>query len=200
MHLYRFDSTISMRTAFLERCEEIDGWWGFTNPSNINIPNKNDETILINRLINNKKACEFIDLYPDRSLYSFVPKDGNPQLIKVASDRYSGGQTIVQRQNDGNIVANATPMYDYHATNKQYVDSLFATLSSVEFKIVDTLPTTNISKTTIYLKAIQGKEEYEEYIYIENKWELLGTTQIDLSNYLTKDMILTDEELDSILL
>jgi hypothetical protein len=74
MHLYRFDSVISMRTAFLERCEEIDGWWGFINSSNINIPNRNDETILTNRIINNKKACEFIDLYPDRSLYSFIPK------------------------------------------------------------------------------------------------------------------------------
>ena len=74
LHLYRFDSIISMRTAFLERCEEIDGWWGFINSSNINIPNRNDETILTNRIINNKKACEFIDLYPDRSLYSFIPK------------------------------------------------------------------------------------------------------------------------------
>lgn len=74
LHLYRFDSIISMRTAFLERCEEIDGWWGFINSSNINIPNRSDETILTNRIINNKKACEFIDLYPDRSLYSFIPK------------------------------------------------------------------------------------------------------------------------------
>ena len=106
----------------------------------------------------------------------------------------------MQRQNDGNIVVNVEPKYDYHAANKQYVDSLFATLSSVEFKVVSALPTTNISKTTIYLKPIQGKEEYEEYIYIENKWEMLGTTQIDLSNYITKDMILTDDELDSILL
>ena len=74
LHLYRFDSIISMRTAFLERCEEIDGWWGFINSSNINIPNRSDETILTNRIINNKKSCEFIDLYPDRSLYSFIPK------------------------------------------------------------------------------------------------------------------------------
>ena len=49
-----------MRTAFYERCEERDGWWGFINPSNINIPNREDEDILTNTLIASKKACDFI--------------------------------------------------------------------------------------------------------------------------------------------
>ena len=73
-HLYQFDNVLSMRTAFYERCKEHDGWWGFVNPSYINIPNREDVNILTNTLINNKKSCEFIDLYPDRSLYSFIPK------------------------------------------------------------------------------------------------------------------------------
>lgn len=74
MHLYRVDSLLSMRQAFIERCEERDGWWGFINPTNVNIPNSDNTNYLINRLINNKSACDFIDLYPDRSLYSFIPK------------------------------------------------------------------------------------------------------------------------------
>jgi hypothetical protein len=73
-HLYQFDNILSMKTAFYERCKEHDGWWGFVNPSYINIPNREDVNILTNTLINNKKSCEFIDLYPDRSLYSFIPK------------------------------------------------------------------------------------------------------------------------------
>ena len=74
MHLYRYDSIVSMKTAFYEKCEEKDGWWGFINPSNINIPNRDDENVLTNTLIASKKPCDFIDLYPDRSLYSFIPK------------------------------------------------------------------------------------------------------------------------------
>ena len=74
MHLYNFDSMLSMKQAFLERCEEVDGWWGFINPTNINIPNRDNEYILTNRLMNDRKSCDFIDLYPDRSLYSFIPK------------------------------------------------------------------------------------------------------------------------------
>lgn len=39
MHLYRYDNILSMQDAFYERCKELDGWWGFTNPGNIEIPN-----------------------------------------------------------------------------------------------------------------------------------------------------------------
>ena len=74
MHLYQYDTIMSMPTAFMDNCIEKDGWWGFTNPSTIEIPNSDNTTVSINRMMANNKSCEFIDLYPDRSLYSFIPK------------------------------------------------------------------------------------------------------------------------------
>lgn len=74
MHLYQYDTIMSMPTAFMDNCIEKDGWWGFTNPSTIEIPNSDDKSVSINRMMANNKSCEFIDLYPDRSLYSFIPK------------------------------------------------------------------------------------------------------------------------------
>ena len=77
MHVYTMDNIISLKNAFRERLEERDGWWGFINPSYTNIPNRLDlekSEILTNTLIASKKPCDFIDLYPDRSLYSFIPK------------------------------------------------------------------------------------------------------------------------------
>lgn len=73
MHLYEYDTIRSMITAFSEECDEKNGWWGFTNPGNIDIPNSEDENLLVNRMMASNKACEFIDLYPDRSLFSFIP-------------------------------------------------------------------------------------------------------------------------------
>lgn len=73
MHLYHYDKILNFKKAFYGRCKEKDGWWGFINPGNINIPNRNDE-IIINQMMANNKPCEFIDLYPDRSLFSFNPK------------------------------------------------------------------------------------------------------------------------------
>ena len=74
MHLYQYDSLMSMSTAFMDNCIEKDGWWGFTNPGTIEIPNSSAKTTSINRMMANNKSCEFIDLYPDRSLFSFIPK------------------------------------------------------------------------------------------------------------------------------
>lgn len=73
MHVYRIDNLMDMQEAFNEHMSERDGWFGFTNPGSINIPNGKN-SMLINKLMNNNKACEFIDMYPDRSLYSFIPK------------------------------------------------------------------------------------------------------------------------------
>lgn len=74
MHLYQYDTILSMRDAFRQRCEEKDGWWGFVNPGNIEIPTNSGNTVMVNRMMASNKACEYIDLYPDRSLFSFVPK------------------------------------------------------------------------------------------------------------------------------
>ena len=60
------------------------------------------------------------------------------------------------------------------------------------FEIVDELPTENIDTHTIYLvKETVGEADnyYNEYIYINGDWELLGSTRIDLSDYYTKEQI-----------
>lgn len=56
-------------------------------------------------------------------------------------------------------------------------------------EVVATLPTQDISTTTIYLVAQEGEPSgqdiYDEYIYVNSKWELIGNTDIDLSAYST---------------
>lgn len=66
-----------------------------------------------------------------------------------------------------------------------------STTPKFSIKVVTELPTTNISETTIYLLKT-GEEDsnlYSEYIYVNNKWELLGTQKMDLSNYYTKEEV-----------
>ena len=74
-HMYDISNLMSMEEAFSRRARPKDGWFGFNNVSTINIPNNyKNSTITINKLLNGNKACEFIDFYPDRTLFSFVPK------------------------------------------------------------------------------------------------------------------------------
>ena len=52
-------------------------------------------------------------------------------------------------------------------------------------QVVTSLPTSNISATTVYLLS-SGSENnnlYTEYIYVNSKWEKLGEQKVDLTNY-----------------
>ena len=56
-------------------------------------------------------------------------------------------------------------------------------------EIVASLPTTDIDTATIYmiLNGTSATENiYDEYMYISNAWELIGTSATDLTNYYTK--------------
>lgn len=86
-----------------------------------------------------------------------------------------------------------TKLGDILAT-KGYVAEAIAELSSLGFTpiIVETLPTENISTNTIYLMLNTSQGEgntYDEYVYINDNWELIGSTAVDLSNYYTKEEI-----------
>ena len=77
------------------------------------------------------------------------------------------------------------------ATTTSDVNSLIASaignINSFDTAIVQTLPTTNISTHTIYFIANTGStpNSYDEYLYINNNWEKIGTTDVDLSGYVT---------------
>lgn len=75
-HLYDKDDILPFYTgeAINENLREQDGWFGFYNTSVISAKNKGGVDMDISRVINSKGNCEFIDMYPDRTLYSFVPK------------------------------------------------------------------------------------------------------------------------------
>ena len=76
IRMYQLDNIKSMSTAFYDNLREVDGWYGFYNTGYINIPNGKlkGKEISLNHILNNEIPCGFIDLYPDRTLYSFIPK------------------------------------------------------------------------------------------------------------------------------
>lgn len=73
-HIYDTNSLYSLKNAYYEYCRDNNGWWGFTNPGMININTTSSSSISTNEMLANNKPCEFIDMYPDRSLFSFIPK------------------------------------------------------------------------------------------------------------------------------
>ena len=69
MHLYTFDDVLNFEDSVNTNLYEENGWFGFINHSNL-VTNQGDD---IERVLNNKEACEFVDMYPNRELFSFNP-------------------------------------------------------------------------------------------------------------------------------
>ena len=115
-----------------------------------------------------------------------------------------GARLSTTTYNDGRYLAKTntteyTPTGDYQPSTKKYVDDAITNLANVGFTatIVDSLPTSNIKTNTIYMiLGENGNDEnvYEEWLYINNAWEQIGSTGMDLSQIYTKEEI--DEKLD----
>lgn len=72
---------------------------------------------------------------------------------------------------------------------KDYAKKLFDSVTSFTIEIVDTLPTEDIKSMTIYFMRNGRDNEsdyYEEYMYVNNKWEIIGSTFVNLAPYLLK--------------
>lgn len=96
-----------------------------------------------------------------------------------------------------NTVNNLTNYYLKTQTYTQTeVNDLISHLASLTVEIVETLPTQDISTSTIYLINVTGTTNYEQWMYINSTWSNIGNTSVDLSNYYTKtqtDTLLADK-------
>ena len=99
-------------------------------------------------------------------------------------------------ENDTNfIISTVNNLVNYYSKSESYnkdeINNLINNVSVFDAKIVNSLPTTNISKTTIYLVLKQDdiydfRNYYDEYMYIEDEWELIGNTKLDTPDIVSK--------------
>lgn len=57
--------------------------------------------------------------------------------------------------------------------------------------VVEELPVSNIDDNTIYMVPNEGSGNniYDEYLYVDNAWEHIGSTEVDLTDYATKQYV-----------
>ena len=124
-----------------------------------------------------------------------LKREGNVVSVDLASNNsileFLGGKLYANPSAIGTYlpVRNAlvNTSYDNPLASKSYVDNLMS--GAVKRLVVQTLPTQDIDTNTIYmvLKSVPSTNNiYDEYMYINNAWELIGSTEVDLSNYYTK--------------
>ena len=92
----------------------------------------------------------------------------------------------------GLITSVQNSLANYYLKTETYsqteINQMISVIPKFAIEVVQSLPSQDISSTTIYL-VVTGSETqnlYTEYIYVNNSWEKLGTQTLDLSNYYNK--------------
>lgn len=87
-------------------------------------------------------------------------------------------------------------------TEAQMNTAINSAVSNINKKQIVTSTTEMTDANTIYLLANEGSENniYDEYLVIDGKAEKIGTTEVDLTNYIkVTDLVeITNEEIDAI--
>ena len=176
-----------------------------------------DEAVTNSHVHSNKTVLDSIDnQYIEKwnnayshSISSHAPENAQENIIEdikingvstAISDKTVNITTPTKTSditNDSGFVTNiVNDLVNYYLKSEVYtkeeVQSLIGRISSLELIKVDALPTENIKTSVIYLVPKEQSEEsniYTEYIYMDGKWEIIGDTSVDLSQYaLNKDV------------
>nr|DAR47167.1 MAG TPA: hypothetical protein [Caudoviricetes sp.] len=128
----------------------------------------------------------------------------NPVQNKIIATKIGTVETNVSAAatTAGNAAAAAAAvkkdLANYYKKTETYsqteINNKISAIPKFSITVCDALPDSNISKTTVYL--LKGKKEdtnniYDEYIYVNSKWELLGSQSLDLSGYATTEALNT---------
>lgn len=81
------------------------------------------------------------------------------------------------------------------ANQGNILKTMIGNLANLRIEVVTKLPSTG-EVNVIYLVKKVGKNSdvHDEYIYVENTWEKIGNTEVDLSNYYTKEQVYSKSE------
>ena len=104
---------------------------------------------------------------------------------------------ISELENDSGFITKVvSDLANYYPKSQTFTrDEINAKISAIPkfaISVVSSLPTSNISTSTIYLlSGGSGSNLYTEYIYSGGKWEILGAQTVDLTGYATETWVNT---------
>lgn len=117
------------------------------------------------------------------------------QVNKIEKIKVNGTEQTISNKEVNLTINSPTKTSDLtndsdFQTGTQVSSAIASAISGVtqfDYQVVTALPASGV-KGTIYLVAHTAETQnlYDEYLWINDAWEKIGTTQIDLSNYYNK--------------
>lgn len=110
--------------------------------------------------------------------------------------------SISDLTNDSGFITNAVnDLVNYYLKSESYnkaeVNTLINNITKATISIVDTLPETGESNVIYFVKTVADEDTskknnfYDEYAWISNNWEPIGSTDVDLTGYATESWVNT---------
>lgn len=120
------------------------------------------------------------------------PTEGSKNLITSGGvwQAIDNVHTTINNQIKSSIVDNLESLAadkSLSANQGRILKEMIANLANLQIEIVDQLP--SVGETNIiYLvkKSGSAPDIHDEYVFVDGKWEKIGNTEIDLSNYYTR--------------
>ena len=121
---------------------------------------------------------DILNTIGEEKIFYFLPKEvGKPQ---------NGYDEYIFFNNNWELMGGTDIDLSNYYT-KTEIDNIIGNIETLYFEIAQQKPLENIKTNTIYLIPSSNSENenvYDEYIYINDSWELIGgNTKIDLSDY-----------------
>jgi hypothetical protein len=96
-----------------------------------------------------------------------------------AIDARSNARTLDWQGNEvlaGKLTIGVGPTANMDVATKQYVDTAIGNVNSFDVSVVSTLPATGDTHTIYFVSQASPSTAHDEYMYINNSWELIGNT------------------------
>lgn len=106
-----------------------------------------------------------------------VKVNGTAQAISAKSVNITVPTKTSQLTNDSSFAT------------QTYVNQQIGAIDKLKKAVVEALPSSNIDTNTIYLVPKSSTESgnyYDEYMYINGKWELIGNSKTDMTGFVKK--------------
>ena len=132
-----------------------------------------------------------IDAVPVKDSTNVVSSGGVYDALEAKADKTD----IAGLGSEAGFITNSVEdLRNYYKKSETYsqeeVNSLLGNLTRLTLQVVQELPEVG-TEHVIYLvpNDESGNNVFEEWIFIQSKWEMIGTTEVDLSNYYTKEEV-----------
>ncbi len=145
------------------------------------------------------KTWSRIDISIDSTLDDTSTNPVQNKVVKAALDELEMNKADKSEIPDVSefITNSVNNLLNYYLKTETYtkaeVNNLISAIQNVSFLVVNQLPDSGVSNIIYLVPSLsaQVKNVKDEYIWINNAWEQIGSTAVDLSNYVTIDNLNT---------